>query len=247
MTLSVMGDGSMFGRRHGSATPTVLALHGWGRDHADFDAALDGLDALAIDLPGFGASPPPEAGWSSSDYASSLHQIVDEMSRPVVVVGHSFGGRVAVHLATQRRSAVAGLVLTGVPLIRRPSAAKAPLGMRVGRRLHKMGLVGDDRMEALRQRHGSADYRAAEGIMREVLVRAVNETYEPQLREITCPVELVWGDDDTAASPDMARRAEELLTDAQLTIAADIDHFLPVRRPDILRAAIDRRLAEVRR
>ena len=52
---------------------------------------------------------------------------------------------------------------------------------RVIRRLHTLRLVSDDAMEAARQRYGSADYRAAQGIMRQVLVRAVNETYEAQL------------------------------------------------------------------
>ena len=56
-----------------------------------------------------------------------------------------------------------------------------------------MRLVSDDAMEAARQRFGSADYRAAQGIMREVLVRAVNETDEAQLDAVRCPVHLVWG------------------------------------------------------
>ena len=54
-------------------------------------------------------------------------------------------------------------------------------------------------MEALRRRRGSDDYRNATGVMRDVLVIAVNEDYEDLLPRITCPVELVWGDDDTAA------------------------------------------------
>jgi hypothetical protein len=51
-------------------------------------------------------------------------------------------------------------------------------------------------MEQARQRHGSADYRAAEGIMRDVFVRLVNERYDDELAALRCPVELVWGDDD---------------------------------------------------
>ena len=47
--------------------------------------------------------------------------------------------------------------------------------------------------------------------MRDVFVRTVNETYEDELREITCPVELVWGSDDTAAPVAVAERAAELL------------------------------------
>ncbi len=52
------------------------------------------------------------------------------------------------------------------------------------------------RMERARRRHGSADYLAAQGVMRDVLVRLVNERYEDTLAAVQCPVELVWGDDD---------------------------------------------------
>jgi len=49
--------------------------------------------------------------------------------------------------------------------------------------------------------------------MRDVLVRMVSETYEPQLRAATCPVGLCWGADDRDVSPDVARRAQSLLAD----------------------------------
>ncbi len=73
-------------------------------------------------------------------------------------------------------------------------------------------------MEARRHRSGSSDYRAASGVMRDVFVRLVNETYEDELREITCPVELVWGSDDTAAPVAVAERAVELLAHPSLTV-----------------------------
>ena len=62
-----------------------------------------------------------------------------------------------------------------------------------------MRLVSDATMEAARQRYGSADYKAAQGIMRQVLVRSVNETYEAQLDAVRCPVHMIWGANDTAA------------------------------------------------
>jgi len=84
----------------------VLALHGWARSHKDFDATLapaDGatLDAVALDLPGFGARRSPEV-WGAAEYAAFVAGVLDEMAAPVVVLGHSFGGKVAVALAVQR-------------------------------------------------------------------------------------------------------------------------------------------------
>ncbi len=240
--------GEVFGASKGDVRPSVLALHGWGRNHRDLSSALGDIPHLAIDLPGFGASPPPPSAWGAEEYAQRLSPLLDELNRPAVIVGHSFGGRIAVHLATARPGAVGGLVLAGVPLLHREGKPrKPPRGFRLGRALHRLGLVSDSRMDELRERYGSADYRRAQGVMRAVLVKAVNESYESELERITCPVELVWGDADTAAPASIASRAEILLADARLTVIARGDHFTPLTRPDELRAAVARRLAAVDR
>ena len=100
--LKAFAGGNLFGATTGSGRPWVLALHGWRRTHVDFDAVVGGpdpLDAVALDLPGFGVSPEPPEGWGAEDYASFVSAVLDEMVDRVVVIGHSFGGRVAVHLA----------------------------------------------------------------------------------------------------------------------------------------------------
>jgi pimeloyl-ACP methyl ester carboxylesterase len=236
--LQAFAAGRLFGAAYGSKQPWVLALHGWRRDHGDFTAALDGLDAVAVDLPGFGATPPPPEAWGSAEYAAAVEQVLDEMATPVVVLGHSFGGRVAVHLAVRRPDAVSALVLTGVPLIRRVGAGRAPRSFRWAKALHRRGLLGDGRMDELRERHGSADYRAAQGVMRDVFVRVVNESYEEQLAALRCPVELVWGDDDTETPLPVAEEAAGLLADATLSRLSGAGHMTPLTAAADLRAAV---------
>jgi len=176
-------------------------------------------------------------------YANLVAPILDICDTPVILVGHSFGGRVAVHLAEQRPAAIGGIVLTGVPLLHRAHRRGRPaLRYRCGRLLHRWGLVSDGFLEGLRDKYGSADYRAASGVMRDILVTVVNESYEQQLRSISAPVDLVWGDGDDAAPPEIAARAEALLADARLTLLGGIDHFVPTTAPFALREAIDRRL-----
>lgn len=242
--LKAFATGKLFGARHGSGPPIVLALHGWARTHRDFDATLDGLDAVAVDLPGFGATPPPAEVWGGAEYARAVEPVLDELAGPAVVLGHSFGGRVAVHLAAAQPRRVSALVLTGVPLVRRPgSGARRPaLAYRLVRSLHRRRLVGERRMESLRQRYGSADYRAASGVMRGVHVRAVNETYEEQLASLSCPVELVWGDDDVEVPLAVAEGARELLPHAVLTAVPGAGHLTPLTAPGALRAAVERHL-----
>jgi len=237
-------DGRFFGASHGAAPAAVLGLPGWARTHRDFDAAFEGLDAIAVDLPGFGASPEPAEPWGAADYAVALLPLLEEMAQPAVVVGHSFGGRVAVNLAARYPERVGALVLTGVPLLRRPGAppAKPPLAYRAGRTLHRRKLLGEAAMEALRQRYGSSDYRAVSGVMRQVLVRVVNETYEEQLGAVTCPTELLWGADDAEVPVAVAQAAGQVLTASTLTVVPDAGHLLPLTSPGELRSAVERNL-----
>lgn len=246
--LSAFADGRLFGSVHHSGAggiPSILALHGWGRRGADFDATLEGLDAVALDLPGFGATPAPTSAWGAAGYADAIAPILDELATPVVVVGHSFGGRVAVVLATTHPERVAALVLTGVPLVRPPAASpprKPAAAYRVARALHRRGLFPEPRMEALRQRYGSPDYRAATGVLRGVLVRVVNETYEDELGRLACPVQLVWGDDDAEVPLAVAEAALASLADGlgTLTVVPGAGHFTPRTAPGELRAAVTR-------
>jgi pimeloyl-ACP methyl ester carboxylesterase len=236
--LKAFASGRVFGERFGSGAPRVLALHGWGRDHSDFRKVLDGLDAIALDLPGFGASPPPPEALGAAGYAEAIAPVLVEFAEPPVVLGHSFGGRVAVALAAVDPSRVRGLVLTGVPLIRLKGTKRPALAFRARRYLRKIGLVSEARMEATRQRYGSADYRAASGVMRHVLVKAVGETYESLLPKIACPAELVWGEDDAEVPLAVAKAAAELLPSPRLTLCHAAGHFTPLTAPDALKAAI---------
>jgi pimeloyl-ACP methyl ester carboxylesterase len=237
--LSAFAGGRLFGEHYGSGDPWAVALHGWRRTHADFDRVLQGVDAIALDLPGFGATPPPPAPWGSPEYAAA---VAEALAAPAVVLGHSLGGRIAVHLAASRPDLVRALVLTGAPLlpVAGSTARRPAVAFRVGRALHRVGVVSEAGMERLRQRYGSEDYKAAQGVMRGVHVRVVNETYDDALAGVRCPVELVWGDDDSAAPLSVAEALAERLPDARLTVCPGAGHLTPLTIPDALRAALER-------
>jgi pimeloyl-ACP methyl ester carboxylesterase len=242
--LRAYAGGSLFGTLVGQEPPTVVALHGWGRTGKDLVPLLDGLDGVAFDLPGFGASPPPPEAWGAADYAACVAAALEEAvgegrGEAFTVVGHSFGGRVAVCLAERRPDLVRGLVLTGVPLVRLAEPRRPPLGYRLVKGLRRLRLVSEDRLESARHHYGSADYRAASGVMRAVLVRVVNESYDRQLASLACPVELVWGEGDQEAPVTVAERAVDLIPNAELTVVPGAGHDLHRQQPGALRAAIE--------
>jgi len=246
--LKSFAGGRLFGGTWGSGAPTVLALHGWRRTHLDFAPVLQGagreddLAAVALDLFGFGATPPPPEPWGSDEYAHALVPLFEEhdtLAERVVVVGHSFGGRVAVQLSALVPDRIERLVLTGVPLLdRQGRRARPDPSYRLVRRLHRFGLVSDERMESMRNNHGSPDYRAARGVMRDVFVRVLDEQYADQLAGIRCPVDLVWGADDAEVPVEVAVRAQAILPSARLTTLPGIGHLTPTEAPDQLRRVI---------
>lgn len=256
MTLLSLAGGRVFADVSSSddGRETVF-LHGWGRDRHDFAAVVDRVPGrvVSVDLPGFGTSPPPPEAWGAAEYAALVADALDELAAkdapPAapdgavsrVLVGHSFGGRVATALAADRPDLASGLVLVGVPLLRREGGGTAPApAFRLGRALHRRGLISEARMESLRQRYGSADYRAAAGVMRAVLVRVVGESYEDELGRLRCPLEMVWGDDDTAAPVAVARRAARLVAGSQLDVIGGVGHDVHRERPDAVASAVER-------
>lgn len=234
MALTALLDGAVFGERTGSGEPRLLAMHGWGRTRADWAPVVQGTDAISVDLPGFGASPEPPAAWGSRDYAELLAPLLSEGGW--TVAGHSFGGRVAVQLAAGWPELVDHVVLTGVPLLRSSApAGRSPLAYRLAKRANALGLLSDEAMERKRRQHGSADYRAAEGVLRDTLVRLVNEDYRDLLPGIAAPVDMVWGAHDTAAPPAMAEEARGLFPQATLAVAPDSGHLLDPALCELLR------------
>lgn len=241
MALRSFSDGALFAESFGDRSPTVLALHGWGRRGADFKKSLAEIPALAPDLPGFGATPPPPDVIGAHGYAEAVRPLLGEFESPPVVVGHSFGGRLAVCLAAEEPERIGPLVLTGAPLLRLHPGQGPSFSYRLLRSLHRIGVIGDERMEEIRRRRGSADYRAAEGVMRAILVKVVNESYEEELGRVRSPVTLLWGAEDREVPPEVARAAADALIGSKvnLEILEGVGHHVPIEAPDDLRRVVE--------
>ena len=243
MALRSFVDGAVFAEVFGDGPPRVLALHGWGRRGADFKNSLTGISALAPDLPGFGASPPPADVIGAEGYAELVSPILSEFEEPPVLVGHSFGGRISVCLAARFPERIGPVILTGAPVVRITPSRPPKLSYRIIRSLSKARIVSDKRMEKLRRQSGSADYRSATGVMRDILVKVVNESYEPQLRDMQSQVLLLWGDSDGEVPVSVARTTAEIIgatgDEPELRVLEGVGHHVPVEAPEELRKAID--------
>jgi len=99
--------------------PPVLFLHGWGLNHRSYARALErladqGVTVYAPALPGFGGTDElPKKAFSLSGYAAWVRRFAETVGipAPVTVIGHSFGGGVAIRLAHDTPALVRQLVL----------------------------------------------------------------------------------------------------------------------------------------
>lgn len=235
--------------RGSSPSPRVVALHGWQRTGRDFDWMLTDpayaeVGVLTLDLPGFGETPLPDSGWGTPEYADALAEALRSKNLgPMLVVGHSMGGRVGLRFAARHPELVSGLVLTAAPLTRATDGPtrKPALGFRAAKALHRIGIVSEPRMEAARQKYGSVDYRTAGPTLRPVLVRTVNEDYDADLTVVSglgVPIALVWGALDTAAPAAQVETLRRRLGPIVVTVGDGKGHDTPVEMRPELTAAV---------
>ena len=196
----------------------ILLLHGWGQNIEMMkfigDNFSDRFRITILDFPGFGESEEPHETWNIDKYSEMLEELVKklEIKKPIVM-GHSFGGRVAIRYSA--RNAIEKLVLFGSPCIR--VQENLPFYVKVLKGLKKLpGMNGIG--EYMKKFIGSRDYKAASPIMRQTLVEVVNEDLSKYAREIEEPTLLIWGDQDTEAPVNDAKELEKIMIDAALII-----------------------------
>ncbi len=196
----------------------VLLLHGWGQNIQMMKPIGDNLCSnhriTIIDFPGFGESDEPSTPWTIDDYSLLIENLVKALNiRKPIVMGHSFGGRVAIRFSAN--NPIEKLVLFGSPCIRENK--KLPLSTRILKKLKT--LPGMDKLgEEMKKYIGSRDYKAASPIMRQTLVNVINEDLSSYARKIEEPTLLIWGEADTEAPVDDARELEKIMIDAALII-----------------------------
>jgi pimeloyl-ACP methyl ester carboxylesterase len=77
----------------------------------------------------------------------------------------------------------------------------------------------------LKNKFGSADYNSASNIMKETLVKLVNEDLTDKLTSINVPTLLIWGDKDTATPIEHAKIMNEKIKDSGLVVYENCSHF----------------------
>ena len=124
--------------QYGSGSDVVL-LHGWGQNIAMMKPIGDRLQKnhriTILDFPGFGESEEPKTALTVYDYCEILEELLKKLKvKKPVIMGHSFGGRIAIIYAS--RNEVEKVILFGSPCIRKE--VKPSLKLRMLKSLKKI-------------------------------------------------------------------------------------------------------------
>lgn len=249
--------------RQGSGAKLVVLLHGvggglaiWTDDASATTRAIAqaGFTAVAVDLPGYGASPLPAAQpLSLATMADAVAATVRALGfERAVVVGHSMGGMVAQELVARDRALVAGLVLTctspafGPPggdwqqgfLRDRLAQLDDGLGMAgmAAKLIPGMVAPGADpraaaQMAAVMGRVPEATYRAA-------IAALVAFDRRATLPEIAVPTLCLAAEHDRTAPPAVMERMAARIPGAEYACLPGAGHVANVERPEAFNALI---------
>jgi pimeloyl-ACP methyl ester carboxylesterase len=249
--------------RVGEGRP-VLLLHGWGPASVTLDKHLLPLarqlqgqyEVTMLEFPGHGASGLPGDTWGVAEFAAWTLKAMDQLAlKKPVIVAHSFGGRVALHLAAHHPDRVSSLVLTGCAGLRPRRSLKGWVRTRIfqaGRLgIQALGLIpaiadkSKDWLASLRLAFSSQDYLATPETLRGSFSQIVRQDLRPLLPDIQQQTLLVWGELDSATPLWMGQAMAREMPHARLLVYVGDDHFAYHNQVARFANAVDTFLQEV--
>lgn len=246
----------------GHGSPVVL-VHGLGASARYWkwvsEQLADTHHVSAVDLLGFGRSPKPAD--ASYDVDCHVDAVVPHVPEGSVVVGHSAGAVIALHLAARHPDMVSGLVLVAPPVHADADTARqriSDLGTfaRLTAQEHPVARVLCEAMCLLRPIAAAG----APVILRDVPARVaidgalhtwpsysrtlqhvvIDHHVDDDLASVTAPIRILVGADDTISSPASITAALDRTSrdHAVLEVVDGEDHHLPLHRPDLVADAV---------
>ncbi len=208
---------------------TVLFLHGWGGSTNSFlfaqKSASSAYQTLSVDFNGFGNSPMPQKPMDTYLYALSIYELLLKHNiHTISIVAHSFGGRIAILLASIFHIQVKKLIIVSSAGLkpRRSVGYYAKVKCyKFCKWLVKLGWL----KQSVLNRFGSSDYKQLNSVMRASFIQIVNQNLQQFLKYIQTPTLIVWGKNDKTTPVYMAKRFKKHILNSELVLLKHCGHF----------------------
>lgn len=216
----------------------VIFLHGWRSGKEVWARVLSYLSIsncqlISMDLPGFGGSEMPKKNFTIGDYAETLADFITKLElKNVTLVGHSFGGRVAIKLAAKNPKLISKLILVD-------SAGFVMEGSRKNLMVATAKLVKPIFkpwfMQGLRkkiyQSIGAEDYLATPELQK-TFMNVVNEDLTEDMKKVDCPTLVIFGEKDTDTPVEFGKRMHSIIHNSKFLILKNAGHFSFIDQPE---------------
>ena len=211
-------------------------------------STLKGKKIFLFGTAGFGGSDEPKEPWDVDGFADFFCRFMEVMQvKQATLIGHSYGGRVIIKLAARESIPfeITNIILidsAGVLPVRTTAQKWKIRKYKILKKFLNMKLIYAMFPEVIddwRSRQGSADYRNATPMMRQCMVKAVNEDLTELLPKIRQEVLLIWGDQDTATPIRDAHIMEEKIPNCGLAVIPGTGHFSFLEKPAQFRGIME--------
>ncbi len=215
----------------------ILILHGWGSSQKimqqAFGKVLPRYKHIYVDLPGFGKSP-NDRPLSTEDYAAILRDFLTQLGvKPVAILGHSFGGKVATLLDPPL---LVLLSSAGIP-VPKPFNVRAKIAL--FKLLKPLGAA------RFRKLFISADAKEMNPGMYQTFKNVVDEDFTEHFAAYEGRGLCIWGRDDTATPLWTGAQINKLIGNSRL-VPMEGDHFFFLQHSGEIAALVGEELKKVK-
>lgn len=228
----VLANYDIFGEKN---KPEILILHGWGHN---INLWLPFANLLSskykvhlVDLPGFGSSPPPTFTFDTYDYVKFVEEFIKKFKlRDYILIGHSFGGKIAIILSSRHNSVRKLFLVSPSGINNRPLLILLKIYIF---KLTKIGLffLPNAAKKKIALLFAPPDYKNA-GVLEETFKKVVSQNIRQQAKKIKVPTIIFWGEEDREIKPNNAVRLRSLIKNSHVRIIWQKGHSPQIESPD---------------
>lgn len=223
----------------------IMILHGWARAGKEkkYDVLKEiledkGYRVYLPDLPGFGANIAKKEDLTFDDYIQFLADFIKEKNlKKVILLGHSFGGRIAIRYTALHPEIVEKLILTGASGIPHPLPSLKKKIIFIATKITRpifllppFSLFYKLFRKAVYYSLGEMDYYQA-GSLAQTFKNVYKVSIADNLERINNPTLLLWGENDTITPLVDGQYMQAQLKNSKLVVIPNATHKLPYEKP----------------
>lgn len=222
--------------------PAILILHGWGltgKSYNDIATLLEkeGFKVFSPDLPGFGAEPLTSESFKLKDYLNFVRGFINKnILGEYILIGHSFGGRIAILLAAAGDKNLKGVVLTGAAGIKHPLAIRSKIAFFLAKypavifAYPPFSKISGLLRKFLYRFAREFDYYKS-GRLRGTFRNIIGQDLTSYLSKIKIPTLIVWGENDFIVPLVDGELMNDKIKNSRLIVIEKASHKLPYEKP----------------